>query len=488
MRLLGDGLRRVVAAWSLGKFAMLLPALGFAGFALALRATVDHSFVTLYTGDNGEELTLAAARNFQKLGFPPLKYLPVHYAIEDGLARPPRYYTHSPPLPPLLVGATYAISGGSIVFSRLIVILITLAGVVFATLAARDLADGLVPGERAGHLARMVMPLLLATNAGILCYGDALTEVPIQETWQWMLLFFCIRLLRSPGSPGLFWLAGLSALQVWTALDWIVANAVVLAWCLFAKPMSRRDRWLAILVVHGLGMALPLCLRLAQNAWALGGVGEVFQDLYQRALFRAGGDSAYPYALSKHMAHFGVAMIWLCGLAAPLLIWLNTGMPAGAEAERPVPMRRLFLLWGLGSLSFQLLMPQAAMYHAYTTLHPANFVLLWGAVSAARMWDSRPFAVSVALSLQLLWGGAVFTTEIAIPFLRDSTTTLSRELCPQDQAELSQAIPEMSSSVSRMVGRRLAPPPPTVECGARSTAARTILWGYLRVIRASSLE
>jgi hypothetical protein len=262
----------------------------------------------------------------------------------------------------------------------------------------------------------------------------------------------------------------------------------VLTWCVLAKPLSSKERWRALLVVHGLGMVVPLCLRLAQNAWALGGLPEALQDLYQRALFRAGGDDAYPYSLSKHIAHFGVAMIWLCGLAAPLLVWLNSRVPVRVQGERDVFLARLFTLWGLGSLSFQVVMPQAAMYHAYTALHPANFVLLWGAISAGRLWGLRPFAVGVALAFQLLWGGAVFATAVGIPFLRDSSTALVRQLCASDRATLGQEIPEMSSSVSKLIGRKLAGQSPAAECGARSTAARTVLWAYLRVIRVSSLE
>jgi hypothetical protein len=478
--LTGLSSRRLTALWL---------ALGFAGIALTLRATVDHSFVTLYTGDNGEELTLAAARNFQKSGFVALKFLPVHHEIggaEVSLA--PRYYTHSPPLPPLLVGVSYALSGDSIFFSRLVVVFITLVGIVYATLSARDLAESLVPEGAAGRVAAIAMPLLLATSASTLCYGDALSEVPIQETWQWMLLFYCVRFLREPGNRGLHWLGALSALQIWTALDWILPNMAVLAWCVLAKPLSNKERWRAFLVVHGLGMVVPLCLRLAQNAWALGGLTEAFQDLFQRALFRSVGDDAYPYSLSKHIAHFGVAMIWLCGLAAPLLVWLDSRTQVRGRLQGDARLARLFTLWGLGSLSFQLVMPQASMYHAYTALHPANFVLLWGALAAARLWESRPFAVGAALALQLLWGGAVFVTEVGTPFLRDSSMTLARQLCAGDQAALSQAIPDMSSSVSKLIGGNLAGQMPAAECGARSAAARTVLWVYLRVIRVSSLD
>jgi hypothetical protein len=185
----------VLTALSSRRFTALWLALAFAGIALTLRATVDHGFVTLYTGDNGEELTLAAARNFQKFGFSTLKFLPVHHGLTEPALPPgaPRYYTHSPPLPPLLVGATHAISGGSILFSRLVVVLLTLVGIVYATLSARALAEGLLPDGAAGRVAAVAMPVLLSTSASILCYGDALSEVPIQETWQWMLLFYCIR-------------------------------------------------------------------------------------------------------------------------------------------------------------------------------------------------------------------------------------------------------------------------------------------------------
>lgn len=472
------------------EFVALALALAFAGLALGLRATIDHHFVTLYTGDNGEELTLTAARNFQRFGFSALKFLPVHEEMPGpDLPVRPRYYTHSPPLPPLLVGATYAWSGGSILLSRAVVITFTLVGMVFAALAVMELARGLLPepGAAAG-VAGAVLACLLATSAGVLCYGDALSEVPLQETLQWMTLFFCARFLRSPGSRGLGALAVLAALHVWTGLDWMVALAVILGYCVAAKDFTPAERRRAFLLLFGTGLLLPVLLRLLQNSWALGGIEAAFLDFYGRVRFRAGLGRTYPYDFPTHFVRFSVAMVWLCGLAAPLLIWLHPRPADPARLAESRPILILFWLWGAGSVSWQFLMPQAAMYHAYTVLHPANFVLMWGALSAASLWRPRPLLVISALSLQLLSGGVLFATEIGIPFLRDSSARLTAGLCETDRVELRAAVPDMSSSVSKLIGEQLAEAPPPPPCGPRSTLAKGVLRGYLHVIRFSSLH
>lgn len=473
-----------------GKFAQepWMLALWFAALALALRATVDHGFVTLYTGDNGEELTLGAARNFQKFGFAALKFLPVHDEIRGELSEFPRYYTHSPPLPPLLVGATYVASGGSIFFSRLVVILITLAGFFFAVRAAQELAKALLPEMgSAPAVAGTVMACLLSTSAGVLCYGDALSEVPLQETLQWATLLTFARFLLAPSIRGMRTLAALGALTVWTGLDWNLPLGLILGYCVVTKTSTSNERWRALGLVIGLGIALPVLLRLLQNSWALGGIDHALRDFYGRARFRAGLGQRYPYSFWTHLARFSVAMVWLSGLAAPLLIWFNRRLPLSSETRNP-QIVTLFWLWGIGSVSWQFLMPQAAMFHAYTVLHPANFVLLWGALSAARLWPSRPGLVASLVSLQLLCGGAIFATEIGIPFLRDSSAKLARELCESDRAALRIRIPDMSSSVSKMIGVQLDASRGSTTCGARSAAAKAVLRGYLGLIRISSLQ
>jgi hypothetical protein len=479
---------------TVSQFPRRLPALtlalAFVGVSLTLRATVDHGFVTLYTGDNGESYRLAAARNFEKFGFVAMKFLPVLTDIPGAtLPEVLPYYTHSPPLPYLLVAAPYIASGGSVFAARLLVILMSLAGLYFATRAAQAMVSGLAPGDE-GARARvlLLMPLFLATSAGVLCYGDALTEVPMQQTVQWMLLLACARFLATPGAGGSGTLAALGALQMWIGLEWILPVIVALGYCVLTRPLASEPRRRALLIVFGLGVAAPLCLRLAQNAWALGGVMPALEDVFHRALFRTGGDAAYPYSLGRHLGRFAVATAWLSGFAAPLLIGLDLHDRARRKREAWNSTSTLFVLWGLGSLSFQFLMPQAALFHAATSLHPANFILLWGALAAARLWPTRPKAVAAILALQLLSGGVLWATEIGIPFLRGSSTELAGRLCGPHRAELQAAIPEMSSSVSKMIGARLDATAPARECGAGSEAAKSVLWTYLRVIRVSSLE
>ena len=65
----GGRFRQLIVGYSFFARACPLLALLFALVSLGLRSTIPHDFVTLYTGDNGEELSIAAARNFERFGF-----------------------------------------------------------------------------------------------------------------------------------------------------------------------------------------------------------------------------------------------------------------------------------------------------------------------------------------------------------------------------------------------------------------------------------
>jgi hypothetical protein len=88
-----------------------------------------------------------------------------------------------------------------------------------------------------------------------------------------------------------------------------------------------------------------------------------------------------------------------------------------------------------------------------------------------------------------MYGGSLFTTEIAIPFLRDSSATLITRLCPTDRSDLSEQTARMSASIARMIGSQLKASPSSAspECGTRSSAAKLGLYVYLRLVRVSSL-
>lgn len=474
----------------LAKYSALALALLFALVSLGLRSTIPHDFVTLYTGDNGEELSIAAARNFERFGFAALRFLPVHQPLDasPALAKP-AFYTHAPPLPVLLISAAFTAGGGSILAARLLVVLVTLLGLIFATRAGEVFLSGLGFGDPlAIRRVRVVLPLMLATSAGVLCYGDALSEVPFEEVVQWLLLWQCASFLGSPRREGAWALAALGALQVWTGLDWTLPAIGALAYCLWRAPYEDGRRRSDALLIGAVGVLLPLALRLAQNAWAFDGLAPAIQDLLGRARFRMVGDAAYPYSALTHLARAGVATLWLSGPSVPLLIllsWQRSRLSVLVSGSR---LKGLFVLWGVGSVSFQFLMPQAAMYHAYTCLHPANFLIFWAALVAVDLWPRRPSAIAALLALQLFWGGALFTTEIGIPFLKGSAQQLASRLCEDDRQALAARLPDMSSSVSRMLVEPLNRQDGDRECGFESRTAKRILLGYLHLIRNSSLD
>jgi hypothetical protein len=420
---------------------------------LTLRAATDHSPNTHYTGDFGAEKDfLTAARNFEARGFGESGFLPVFRS---------RPYTHYPPGPYLINGAAYVLSGGSEFAARLPSVAITLIGLVFAWkaigLLLRRLELSPPPFVEWGIFA------LLAGGPAVLCFGDTASLQPMTEALQWASLTWVLRCLFHGAS-----LRGgvvLAFLHVWISFEWIVGMMLVLGYCLWTVRGSPRERPAPWLAVFGLGFALPVAMRLAQNAWALGGLDAALADLLSVARVRGGVDAASGYSAGKHAVKFLVALPWFAGVPALLLV-LAGARAVGSRAAADRDLLAVLALWGIGSLSWQLLMRQHSLVHAFTYLHFANFLVLVAALAAALLHERRAGFVALCLTLQWLWAGSLIRSEIVQPFLEDSTRVIAASLCAGDRDALSRSFGTSRSTMIRSIEAAFAAVPPPSECRA----------------------
>jgi hypothetical protein len=439
---------------------------------LLLRAATDHSANTHYTGDFGAEKDfLTAARHFEARGFAESAFLPVFRS---------RPYTHYPPGPYLINGVPYVLSGGSEFAARMPSVAITLIGLVFAWkaigLLLRRLELSPPPFVEWGIFA------LLAGGPAVLCFGDTASLQPMTEALQWASLYWVLRYLFEGAS--LRGGVALAFLHVWISFEWIVGMMLILGYCLWTlrgPPRERRAEWLA---VFGLGFALPVAMRIAQNAWALGGLDAALADLFSVARVRGAVDAASGYSAGKHAVKFLVALPWFAGVPVLLLVLVG----ARAVWSRAAADRRLLAilaLWGIGSLSWQLLMRQHALVHAFTYLHFANFLVLVAALAAAVLHERRAGFVTLCLIGQWLWAGSLIRSEIVQPFLEDSTRVLAASLCAGDREDLSRSFGTSRSTMIRSIESSLAAAPPAPECLARSGPGLRMLQLYGFVVKSS---
>jgi len=259
----------------------------------------------------------------------------------------------------------------------------------------------------------------------------------------------------------------LAFLHVWISFEWIVGMMGVLGWCLWIRSGSPRERPVEWLAAFGLGFALPVTLRVLQNAWALGGLDAALADLASAARQRAAIGGASEYSAVRHAGKFVAALPWFAG--APALILVAAGARAlwsRARAVRHLPA--ILVLWGIGSLCWQLLMREHALVHAFTYLHFANFLVLVAALAAAVLHERRASFVTLCLIAQCLWAGSLIRSEIAEPFLEDSTRVLAASLCPSDREDLARSFGASRSVMVRRIEASLDASAPAPECRARS--------------------
>ena len=447
-------------------------ALAVVAALLLLRATTDHSWNTHYTGDWGAESDfLEAARSFEEHGFAQTGFLPTFRS---------RVYTHYPPGPYLINGVPYVLFGGSELAARLASIAITLVGLAFAWRSIRLLLE-LLDAPTTPLLEWGIVALVTGVPA-VLCFGDTMSLQPMTEALQWASLYW---VLRYAFRDAPLWIGALLAfLHVWISFEWIVGMMLVLGYCLAITRGSPRERPREWLMVFGLGFALPVALRVAQNAWALGGLGAAVADLAGAAGTRAGIGAASGYSGVRHAGKFVAALPWFAGVPALLLaaagaraVWLR--------ARNQQHLVAILALWGIGSLSWQLLMRQHALVHAFTYLHFANFVILVAALAAVVLHERLPGLVTLCLLAQWLWMGSLIHSEIVRPFVEDSTRAVAAHVCARDREDLARVFGESRSVMVRRIEASLEASPPAPECDARSRLGRGVLAFYGSFVKSS---
>jgi hypothetical protein len=316
----------------------------------------------------------------------------------------------------------------------------------------------------------------------VLCFGDTMSLQPMTEALQWASLFWVLRYVFR-GAP--LWGGVLLAfLHVWISFEWIVGMMGVLGYCLWIQRGPPRERPREWLLVFGLGFALPVAMRVLQNAWALGGLDAALADLGSAASTRAGLDAASGYSLPRHAGKFLFALPWFAGPAA-LLLFAAGAREVWRRASAERHLLALLVLWGAGSLSWQALMRQHALVHAFTYLHFANFVVLVAALAAAVLHERRSGFVTICLVAQWLFAGSLIRSEIARPFLEDSTRVLAASLCTGDREALVRAFGESRSLMMGRIKASLAASPPAPDCDVRSRLGRGALALYGFAVKSS---
>ncbi len=439
---------------------------------LMVRATTDHSFNTHYTGDWGAESDfLVAARNFEIHGFAESRFLPIFRS---------KLYTHYPPGPYLINGVPYVLFGGSEYAARMASVLITLIGLFFAWraigLLLQELEVSPTPFLEWGIFA------LLAGVPAVICFGDTVSLQPMTEALQWASLYWVLR--YSFRQASLWGGVLLAFLHVWISFEWIVGMMGILGYCLWIKRGSPQERPREWLMVFGLGFALPVALRVLQNAWALGGFDAAFTDLFSVARTRAAVGGASEYSGVKHVGKFLAALPWFAG--APALLLVTVGARAvWLRARTDRRLLGILVLWGIGSSSWQFLMRQHGLVHAFTYLHFGNFIVLMAALAAGVLHEKRASFVTLCLLAQWLWAGSLIRSEIVQPFIEDSTRVFAASLCSSDREDLMKSFGESRSVMMRRIKASLEGSPPAPDCRARSRWSLGMLEFYGFFIKSS---
>lgn len=461
------------------------------GFILLLRLFSDHSRNFHYTGDFlAEQSTLSAANNFGKLGIEKTRLLPNYKEVTDPAQETheslrPYSYSHYPPFPWWFFGGVYLFFGHSILAARGAALLISLLGLFFAFRSVKTVQE-LVSPEADGAANPTLFAFvfaLLAFNSGFLFFSDTIQQQPLVQMLVWASLCWSLRYLFFRAS--LFWGILLYCLHVWITFEWLVPVGIIFSYCIWKKEESLRKAIKPWLLFAGLGILLPLALRLALNSWALGGADTALQDWVTRAKERSLGDptqAGMEYQLFKHLGKLFFGLIWFVGIPA-ILIVLTQGISLLKTLRKKHYLPTLFLLWGVGSVSWQMIMPQNAMVHSYSQLHIANFVFFAAALCLVFFWEKRKGFLAFLMLWFTLEAGMAIKTEIFLPFISQSTGFLSENICKEEAANLDATLKPIKSSISSYIQEELQKKIHIVPCDQYSRRAAQVLTLYSYLVK-----
>lgn len=400
---------------------------------LTVRAWTDHSLNSHYLGDGGGETDfLKAANNFHLRGFVKSKFLPA-FATEmpEDTTGFVGFYTHYPALPYLINGAPYVWFGESEFAARVVSVLVTLIGLIFALRFGRRVL--LLCGDEARSDSLLALFFILISTPIVLCFGDTISNQPFGHALQWAALYWALLyLLKETRLAGGIFVA---FLHVMVQFEWIVGNGLLFGFVLWqrhGRPTRNLRKWLAL---YGLGFVLPWVLRLAHNAWGLGGLGAAVHDLLSIASTRAAVDGQTYYSFTQHAAKFLLSLPWFTGVAALIAAVIGYN-EIRKRFARQKAILGFFLFWAIGSLNWQFVMRQHALVHAFTYAHFASFLLFLGALGLLLIRKQKPALFTVLFSLQLIQGGTVVRSEIIAPAVNKWIKVSMTNMCERDRKEV----------------------------------------------------
>lgn len=386
-------------------------------------------------------------------------------------------YTHFPPLPHWLFGGVYLLFGKSEAAARFLALVFSFAGIFFALRSLSLLVSLLMP-QKSGWEASPVFyaaAALLTLHPGFLFFADGIQQMSLTYALVWASLYWCLSYLF--GKARLGWGIFLYFLHVWISFEWLVPLLLILLFCIYKKEGGWRAAVRPAILFLLLGVMVPVGLRLAQNAWALGGVREALMDLALRAKARSVGDpteAEMTYHFFKHAAKFGFGLLWFVGIPALLMLAATFRKTFGLLKENKTAAQFL-LLWGLGSLSWQFLMPQNAMIHAYTQIEFANFLFFGTALGAILFWEEKAKILFPLLILFGIGAGAKIKSEIFQPFLRETSQQWAAQTCEADRRQMLAEWERRKGGLVDTVRENFAALPPAASCDEGSRRAVQLL-------------
>jgi hypothetical protein len=309
--------------------------------------------------------TLLAGRNFARLGFARLHFLPVH--VPDPATPSPlpdEYYTHYPPGPDLINGALRRLGVDSLAGWRLVAAAVSLASLVFWFLALAELFD---PWIAALGVAAY------ALNFTFVWLGDSVHHYPYSDFLRLAAIWLAVRVARPhPRALDVALLSLTLFLQPLFAFDHILFTQVVLfglgATALRGEGL-RRLLWFAAMPVTGFGLHLLQNVSLLGFAGSLADLGHAFLE---RALSSGEGDFR-PYTFGDTMWNLVGDTQHLMGLGlGAIAVLASIGIAARGFDPVPAGARRAARVLGtlaLGTAIWFVFMHQHAAQHPFVNRH-----------------------------------------------------------------------------------------------------------------------
>lgn len=337
---------------------MLVSFFVFVSFLVISFPFIDYARGDAYSDGD----VLIAARNFARLGFWEAKLLPI---LQPHVLAQPRYYTHLPPLPDLVVGLLKVKMGiTSLTHLRLLMLSVSTLALFFFYLLIKRLFS------REIAFASL---FFFMSNYVFFTHAYSLHAYPWTELFSFAGLFSFIVMTQSKGKfrNFLFLITFLCFfLQAQSSNEYIFYMAVFM---LFYKLLLRPNlkfRELGILFCAPLTAVL---LRFLQVSWALGGMKAAFDDWIGAFLFRSVSSEMklanYLAMIRVRFASIGVfgKKAFLFWIAAFVLLLKATSGPNFNKSLNY--FAKVILIFFISGISWWIVFHQHTWIHFFTGRH-----------------------------------------------------------------------------------------------------------------------